>query len=316
MKNDVYQPRDNYERNFMLVKKFGGSIGVILLAIMFFANIVLSVILSFSENDKLVVIIARVASSKLTFNIDLGEYKTMLFLGNVLLSAFITYCLVYIIFKSKNIGFTESPEIGFALLHKFSMLEILICAVAFIAMIAETGYFMFGDINNFEWLANIFNLNISDLLAYKVTIVIFFVLADIIAFLLIWNAQSQAVFLKSVKLTLVESVPRNKSAHAYGVFALSIGIFMLIYAAILSFLYTCYKDAFSGFSIEVDKTFVAVSLALSYVRGLIPCIIGVLAFAYSSMVDEANSYNNLSYNFNVLGNAEDPNMSGRNSRYY
>ena len=103
------------------------------------------------------------------------------------------------------------------------MLEILICAVAFIAMIAETGYFMFGDINNFEWLANIFNLNISDLLAYKVTIVIFFVLADIIAFLLIWNAQSQAVFLKSVKLTLVESVPRNKSAHAYGVFALSIG---------------------------------------------------------------------------------------------
>ncbi|MBQ2152599.1 MAG: hypothetical protein II440_04050, partial [Clostridia bacterium] len=92
MKNDVYQPRDNYERNFMLVKKFGGSIGVILLAIMFFANIVLSVILSFSENDKLVVIIARVASSKLSFNIDLGEYKTMLFLGNVLLSAFITYC--------------------------------------------------------------------------------------------------------------------------------------------------------------------------------------------------------------------------------
>ena len=316
MKNDVYQPRDNYERNFMLVKKFGGSIGVIILTLLFFANIVLSVILSLKENDKLVVILARVASSKLSFNIDLGDYKSLLFFANILISAFITYCLVFIFFKSKNIGFSESPEIGISLLHKFSTAEILICALIFIAMIAETGYFMFGDIKNFEWLANIFNMNLSDLLAYKVTVVIFFILADIISFLLIWNAQSQTVFLKSVKQTLIESVPRNKSAHAYGVFALSIGILMMLYAALLTFLYTCYKDAFSGFSIEVDKTFVAVSLSLSYVRGLIPCVIGIMAFSYSSMVDEANSYSNLSYNFQVLGNAEDPNMSSRNNRFY
>ena len=67
LKNDVYQPKDNYERNFLLVKKFGGKFGVLFLTILFFANIVLSIILSFQENDKLIVIITRVASSKFSF---------------------------------------------------------------------------------------------------------------------------------------------------------------------------------------------------------------------------------------------------------
>ena len=316
LKNDIYQPKDNYERNFLLVKKFGGKFGVLFLTILFFANIVLSIILSFQENDKLIVIITRVASSKFSFNIDLGEYKTLLFLGNVLISAFITCCLILIFVKSRNMGFSESPEMGILLLHKFSMLEIVFCAVVFLAMIAETGYFMFGDINNFDWLAHIFNMNISDILAYKVTFVIFFILADILSFMLIWNAQSQAVFLKSIKQTLLESVPRNKGAHAYGVFSLSIGILLIGYAALVTFLYTCYKDAFSGFSIDVDKTFVILSLSLAYIRGLIPCVIGILAFSFSSMVDESNNYNNLSYNFQVLGDAQDPNMSGRKNNFY
>lgn len=170
--------------------------------------------------------------------------------------------------------------------------------------------FIFGSPERFASVGKRFNLTVEDLKAYKMTIAILLFLVDIILFLMIWYAQSQTDFMKSIRSSLVESVPKNKGAHTYGVFSMAIAITFIALAGFLNFMYYCYKDAFSGFGINLDQNYVYASLAHAYIKGLIPFFIAVDAFSYSAMVDEANSMSGLIFNdFQVLGEAEDPNMA-------
>ncbi len=310
MGKNYYQPTNNYERNFLMVKKFGGKFSVLILPVLFFASIACSCYLAMFDGQMLEITILKVVTSKLNLELDFGCYEKIISFVGILISAFCVFCLFYIFFKSKNSDFYSSPDFGYSLLHKFSVAEMLISVVGFISMIVITATFMFGSPERFEAVGKSFNMTVDDLKAYKLTIVILLFVADIILFLMIWYAQSQTDFIKSIRSSLVESVPKNKGAHTYGVFSMAIAIMLIASAVFLTFMYYCYKDAFSGFGISIDETYVYVSLARSYIKGLITFFLAVDAFSYSAMVDESNSIGGLMFNdYRVLGEAEDPNMA-------
>ncbi|MBQ3692145.1 MAG: hypothetical protein II931_02350 [Clostridia bacterium] len=310
MGKEFYQPANNYERNFLMVKRFGGRISLLMIPILLFISIVCSCYLNIIDQPHLEITIIKVVTSKLNFNLKFGGYETMFLMSKILLSGFFIFTLMYIFIKSKNSDFDSTPDLGFALIHKISLFEIIVSALAFVTMIAVTGVFMFGNAERFESLGAVFYLTVTDLEAYKVTITIMLLLIDTILFLMIWFSQAQTDFMKSVRQSLVESVPRNKGAHTYGVFSMVLAIIFTTLAGILTFMYYCYQDAFSGFGITMDKTYVYVSLLSAYINGLVPFLLAVNAFAYSAMVDELNTIGTLIYNnFEVIGDAEDPNMN-------
>ena len=315
MGKDYYQPSNNYERNFMMIKKFSGRITVLLIPVLFFISIVCSCYLNVIDQPPLEITILKVLTSKLNFNLELGSFETLFLMTKILFSGFCIFSLLYVFFKSKNTSFESNPDFGYSLIHKFSIVEMVLSAFGFLSMLAVTAVFMFGKTEQFEAIGAAFYMTVNDLKAYKLTIVILLILIDIILFLMIWFSQSQTDFMKSIRLSLVESVPKNKGAHTYGVFSMVFAIFFMAIAAFLTFMYYCYQDAFSGFGISLEKTYVCISLLLAYIKGLIPFILAVNAFSYSSMIDQINTIGSVVYNdYQVFGEAEDPNMSRRNKK--
>jgi len=315
MGNNFYQPSNNYERNYMMVKKFGGKISFLMVPILLFISIVCSCYLNIIDQPHLELVILRVVTSKLNFNLEFGGYEALFLIFKILLSGFIIFTLLYIFVKSKNKDFDSNPDLGYALIYKVSFVELILSAVGFLGMLVLTAVFIFGSAERFDFLGAVFYLTVSDMEAYKVTIAILLVLVDIILFLFIWFSQAQTDFMKSVRQSLSESVPKNKGAHTYGVFSMALAIIFATFASILAFMYYCYQDAFSGFGISIDKTYVYVSLIASFINALVPFFLAVNAFAYSAMVDEINTIGTLMYNnFDVIGDAEDPNMARKKSK--
>lgn len=310
MGKQFYQPTNNYERNFLMVKRFGGRASLLMIPILLFISIVCSCYLNIIDEPHLEITIIQVVTSKLNFNLEFGGYEGLFLMTKILMSGFFIFTLLYIFFKSRNSDFDSSPDMGFSLIHKVSIIELIVSVLGFVMMISVTGVFMFGSAEKFQSLGAVFYLTVSDMEAYKVTITILLLLIDTLLFLMIWFSQSQTDFMKSVRLSLVESVPKNKGAHTYGVFSMVLAIIFTTLAGILTFMYYCYQDAFSGFGINVNKTYVYVSLLSAYINGLVPFFLAINAFAYSAMVDELNTIGAVMYNnYEVMGDAEDPNMT-------
>lgn len=315
MGKEFYQPADNYERNFLMVKKFGGKISFLMLPLLFFISIVCSCYLNIIDEPHLVITIIKVVTSKLNFNIEFGGYETLFLMSKILFSGFLIFTFLYIFFKSKNLSYESSPDLGYALIYNVSLVELILSAVGFLGMLVLTAVFIFGSAEKFDFIGAVFYLTVADMEAYKVTIIILLFLIDATLFLMIWFSQAQTDFMKSVRLSLSESVPKNKGAHTYGVFSMVLAIVFATFAGILTFMYYCYQDAFSGFGISLDKTYVYVSLLLLYIDALIPFFLAVNAFSYSSMVDELNTIGTIMYNnYEVFGDAEDPNMARAKSK--
>lgn len=310
MGKEFYQPSNNYERNFFMVKRFGGRISFLMVPILLFISVVCSCYLNIIDEPHLEIIILKVVTSKLNFNMEFGGYETLYLMTKILFIGFLIFTLMYIFVKSKNSDIYSNPDMGYALIHKVSLVELIMSAVGFVGMIIVTAVFMFGKAERFDFLGAVFYLTVSDMEAYKVTIIIILLLIDAVLFLLIWFSQAQTDFMKSVRQSLAESVPKNKGAHTYGVFSMVLAIVFTTFAGILTFMYYCYQDAFSGFGINVDKTYVYISLLSSYINALIPFFLAINAFAYSAMVDEVNTIGAVMYsNYEVFGDAEDPNMA-------
>lgn len=314
MRNDYYQPANNYERNLLMVKKFGGKFTVLLLPVFLFMSMICSCYLTLISEQPFEYYLLQVMYTKLGFNFDFGSLDTILFIGNILLSVFLIFALFQIFFSSRNSDNDSNPDFGLYLLHRFSQIELLLFGLFFVFMIVFTAVFIFGDAENFKSLGEKFNLSVSDMEAYKLSIVFILLGIDVLSFFSIWFAQSQTDFLKSIRSSLVDSLPRNKGAHTYGIFSMVIGICCLSFAGFCTFMYYCYSDAFAGFGISLDDTYVYMSLILEYLKGLIPFLIGVNAFIFSSMVEEANTIGTLYNSYAVIGTASDPNLTGRTYR--
>lgn len=315
MAKNFYQPSNNYERNIVMVKSFGGRLSVLMLPILLFLSIVCSCYMNIKNEPHLEIIIIKVVTSKLNFEPEFGGYETLFLMVKILLMGFFIYIILYIFFKSKNNAIYETPDLGYRLIHKVSIIELLISVVCFIGMTVIIALFIFGSAERFEFFGRVFFLTVEDIKAYKVTISVLLILFDVILFLLIWFFQSQTDFMKSVMRTLEESVPQNKGAHTYGVFSMVLSIVFATIAVIITFMYYCYEDAFSGFGLSVEKTYVYISLASLYLNALVPFFLAVNAFAYSARVDELNAIGTVMYsNYDVMGDAEDPNMRRAKSK--
>ena len=310
MGKNYYQPANNYEKNFMMVKRFSGKITVLILPILFFLSIACSCYLAMFDGQLLEVSILKVVNSKLNFDFEMSFMENYGFLLDVIISGFCAYSLLYIFVKSKNSDFDSSPDFGYALIYRLSMVLLLLLGCAFVGAVFFTVMFIIRSPEKFESIGEMFKLTVEDLKAYKISIVIILFLADAILFVMAWFVQSQTDFLKSVRSSLVESIPKNKGAHTYGVFSMVMSIALIGVAALVTFMYYCYQDAFSGFGIDMNKTYVCVSLAHLYIRGLIPFFIAIDAFAFSAIVDESNALGGMIFNnYDVIGDAEDPNMA-------
>lgn len=309
MKSEQYAPRDNYERNFIMVKKFCGKTMVLLLMVLLFFNIISSLYLLIKSGDPFEVELLNVAFSKINLNIEFENYNSIVSLINIIFPGFFLICFINIYGKSKNDDFDSSPSSSLGVLYLFSMIELLIFGAVFALMVIFTFVFIISKPESLKIIPQLLKMNAEQIKAYKLTIALILVILDGLMVLKLWKIQSQTDFVKSVRASLTGSVPKNKGAHTYGVFSLLIGIILLCFAAVITFLYYCYREALSGLGMKLDELYVYVSFILSYVRGLIPFIIGVISFSYSNMVDETITYGTASYaNYVTIGEAEDPNF--------
>ncbi|MDE7389567.1 MAG: hypothetical protein K2M82_01290 [Lachnospiraceae bacterium] len=300
MRKEYYQPETNYERNFLMIKRYCSNFGILLIPILLFMSVLASCYLNMASEETLESYIFKVADISFKLNLDLSSYSSIIFMVGLLTLAFFIYVFLYIFFTSKNTDNSIGPDTGLMMLHRVSQLITVASALLFAGMIVLTAVFIFGDIENFEWLQRLLGLGLEELRAYKLTISIAFVFLIAAAFFMVWFAQSQTVFVKSVRLCLYDSLPRNKGARTYGAFSVAIGMILMVVAAVFTFLYYCYRDTFSGFGINISNVFVLASLIKMYVRGLVPFIIGINAFVYASMVDDINTFGTLYNKFSVM----------------
>lgn len=304
MKKKYYQPANNYERNLLMTKQFCGKFSVLLLPVFMFILILCSCYLTLTSKEPLELYLFKVVFSKFGCQFEFGGFENVLFVGKLLMDTFFIFAFFYIFFTSRNSDNESTPDFGISLLHKYSQLELVLFVLSFITLAVTTITFIFSDASHFETIGEKLGLSLSDLKAYKLTIVFVLIALDAAAFFSIWYAQSQTNFLKSLRLCLYDSLPRNKGAHTYGVFSLALGVFQIGFAGLCTFMYYCYRDAFAGFGISLDSTYVFVSLTNSYVAGLIPFTIGINAFMFSSMVDEINTYGTLYNDYAMMGTTE------------
>lgn len=308
MKSEQFAPRDNYERNFTMVKLFCGKAMVLLLIILLFLNIVSSVYLLTKSDGQFEGELLKLFFSKIDYDVEFGSYNVILIISNVLLSGFFILCLISIYVKSKNDDYDSSPSNGLYFLYLFSVGEMILFGITFAVMVISTFAFMITKVESLKIIPELLNMNTEQIKDYKVTIVLGFIVIDVVLFFVLWLIQSQTNFLKSIRTSITGSLMKNKGAHTYGVFSLLIGIILLCIAVIITFLYYCYRDALNGLDMKIDELYVYVSIELAYVKGLIPFIIGLLAFSYSNMVDETSTYGTLYTEYSTIGSAEDPNF--------
>lgn len=309
MAKDMYHPSSNYERNFLLVKKFGGKPIVVLIPLLLFLHILCMGYLSIMKKEALEITLFRLVTSKLLPDLNFDSIKDFMMIFSGVTALFFIFIFLSFFFTCRDPSDEAVPNVSLAISYYWSMLQLFVFSICFALSAVFLLLFAFKPPEFFEELVKTFNVTLEQIKAFRVSILLGILLACAIFALLIWFYQSQATFIKSLQVTLVNSVARNKGAHVYGVFSMSVAIALLFMAGAMTFLYYCYKDAFNGFGISMEPVYVYVSLALAYIRGLVPFLVSVCALTFSEMVDEANTLGTVYYNeVDMLGDAQDPNM--------
>ncbi len=310
MDNRFFTPKDNYERNSNMVKHFCSKSLVLVLIILMFVNLASSIYVMFSPNGEFGTLLLNIAFSK--FNISLNTDNSSFFpLLNILANGFFTFCFISIYVKSRNEDYDSTPQNGIYALYFLSMGGLALYGLLFFLVLLSVFVVIFTNPESLNLIPDLLKMSAEDIKANKLSIVMIMVAFEVVLLFKLWITQAQADFLKSIKTSLTDSVPKNKGAHTYGTFSIIIGIVLLCYAAVTTFLYYCYKEAFSGLGIKISDLYIFISLVLAYVRGLIPIIIGILAYSYSNIVEDTNTYGTLYTDYGTIGEAVDPNSQRR-----
>ena len=313
MNSQYLTPRDNYERNFNMIKHFCSKSIMLLLIILMFLNIISNIYVMFASNGPFEIVLLNVAFSKFNITVDVGSYHTTCDLFNILANGFFTFNLLRIYIKSKNEDYGSSPESSIYMLYLLTMGVLVIYGLLFFLTFILIFIVIIANPDSLSIIPGILQMTSGELNEKKFSIVIAMVGIEIAILFVLWITQAQADFLKSVKSSLNDSVPKNKGAHTYGTFSIIIGVILLSYAAVTTFLYYCYRDAFSGLGYKISDIYVFISLVFVYIKGLIPIIIGVIAYLYSNIVDETKTHGTLYTDFGVIGEAVDPNSQRKSN---
>ena len=311
MKENMYHPTDNYERNFLLVKKFGGKAIVFITPMLMLIDIICLGYLSISDRELMELTLFKVVTSKTSS----GEFEISGVEKGLILFACITmmyFTVVFLLFflSSKDLSRDSVPTTSLNLAYFWSFAQLVLSIIGFITTLMILVLYIAKGPVFFEGFGKLFGLTLNQLKSYNTSIILSTLLLCMIFAMLIWFSQSQTEFVKSIRVTLKNSVARNNGAHTYGVFSMAVSVFMLCLAGIMTFIYYCYKDAFNGFGISMENGFVWTSLAIAYLRGLIPFFVSVCALTFSEMVEEANTLGTVYYNdIDTIGEVFDPNMN-------
>ena len=309
MGNNMYHPSSNYERNFLLVKKFGSKTIVVLIPLLLFIHILCIGYLSITKKEALEITLFRLVTSKILPNLNFDMIRDFLMIFSGFTALFFIFAFLSFFFTCRDPSDEAMPTGSLLVTYVWSVAQLTVFAALFIFTAIFFFMFLIKPPDFFEGLGERVNLTVEQITAYRVTILLAIFLICAILVLLVWFYQSQATFIKSIKQTLTNSVAQNRGAHIYGVFSMSVAIALFFMAGAMTFLYYCYKDAFNGFGIDMDPVYVYVSLALAYIRGLVPFLVAVCAFTFSEMVDAANTLGTVYYNeVDTYGDAKDPNM--------
>lgn len=312
MGKNLYSPSDNYERNILLVKRFGGKLIVFAVPLMMFLDIVCIAYLTFVNKELMEITLFKLITSKRDSTLDLHGLESSSMVVSCVVLLFFLIAFLGFFLKCKDPDEDALPNFSLTLLYNWSVVMICIFSVCFAAVAFFLVLFVFKDPEYFKDMGEWVGFAVSDIKAYKTSIIFGTVVACAMIAMFIWFSQSQAEFIKSIKLTLTNSVAQNKGAHTFSVFSIAISAALFCGALAFTFLYQCYKDSFKSFGIEIDSMYVYVSLARVYIRALIPFFISLCAYSYSEMVDEANSIGTMYYShYDTIGEVTDPNMERR-----
>lgn len=315
MGKDMYHPTDNYERNFLLVKRFGGKFIILFIPVLMLMNIICMGYISITKHELMEVTLLKVVTTKIRPDFNATGLETACVIISCLVMLYFIFVFMEFFLTSKDPSDEAVPNVSLRLAYTWSVVQLILSVIGLISSLFFLVLFVVKGEGYFEGAAAAFNVTLNQLKAYRMSIILISVLLCLIFVMMIWFSQSQTQFVKSIRLTLVNSVAKNNGAHTYGVFSMSVAVALLFIAGMMTFIYYCYMDAFSGLGISMEKTYVCVSLILAYIRGLIPFFVAVCALTYSEMVDEANTLGTVYYSeVDTLGEVQDPNMNRKKHR--
>ncbi len=295
MKKINYIPSDNYERNFLMVKRFGRSPLILAMPIILILRILCLGYISVSKNEILELTLLKLVTSKYSPDFSPTRIQGAAVAASLVLSLFFAFVFFGVYISSVDPSKESSPQKSLSIVQKWSVIQLVfLIAVFSVMMIFTAAYFIKGPV----FFADIFKLSkagIQKAESKKWLILLVMAVSDAALFMLVWYSQSQVEFIKSIRLTLKTSAAKNNGAHTFGVFSMTVASALIILAAVVTFLYYCYKDAFIAFGINADKTYVTVSLSLAYIRGAASLITALCAFKYHHMAEQANTSENVRF---------------------
>lgn len=307
---DILHPENNYERNFLLVKKFGANPITIIIPVLLLLKIICIGYLSFTRNEMFELTLLKLITTKINPEMEIQAAESSVMIISCIFSLFFIFAFFSFYFSCKDPSYESVPEFSLSVTYGWSMVQLVLYSLCFAATAFFLILFIVKPASEFESFGNLLGMSVRDLESYKISIILAITLLAAIFAVLVWFSQSQAAFIKSIKVTLINSVARNTGAHTFGVFCMSLAVAMLFIAGVMTFMYYCYKDAFNGFGISVEKSYVYTSIILSFLRGLVPFFTAIFAFIYTETVDAANTIGTVYYNdIETYGTAQDPNMA-------
>lgn len=289
MAKEKDRPKDNYERNFRLVKKFGSNAIFMVIPLLMFMNICCMGYVSIAKKEPLEFTLLRLLMSQVEPNVETNVIESSVTVIAAVFSAFFLFAFLSFHFASRDSSHDAVPDKGLNALYAWSMVQLVFFSLCLAAMVIFMFSFTIRKPEYFERFGSLLNMDADELRAAKFKIILIMLVVCTIFGVIVWFSQSQAECVKSVKLTLRNSIARNKGAHTFGVFSMSVSLALLCLAGLMTFVYYCYSDALTGFRIPLEKPYVIASLTGAYIRGFIPFFVSIGALTFSEMVDEANS---------------------------
>lgn len=289
MAKEKVLPKDNYERNFLLVKRFGSNVIFMIIPVLMLVNIFCMGYVSFTKKEPLEITLLRLLAFEVEPNSETNFIESAFTVVTSIFSAFFLFAFLSFHFSSRDSSRDAIPDKGLNALYAWSMVQLIFFSLCLVASVIFTFVFTVKKTDYFERFGKIIGMTPNEMQSHKLKIVITMLVVCVIIGVIVWFSQSQAQCVKSVKLTLINSIARNKGAHTFGVFSMSVSLALLCLAGLMTFVYYCYSDALNGMRISLEKPYVMVSLTGAYIRGFIPFFLSIGALLFSEMVDEANS---------------------------
>lgn len=214
-----------------------------------------------------------------------------------LIMGVVIICFFMIYFISKNSNPSSSPAPFFTVLHVFSIIELIVVAIATIGVIVLAVSFMgmgsslitslvdqYPELFAYDDIENILD-------SFKVTILIIFALIVVIMAIGLFYINAQTAFLKSCIRSCKEPSLHSKGAKAYSILSVVMAVLMLVGLVIVFMFTSGLSNDSSVTGNSSDYTLITTqSLILKILTAIRLILLGTLASGYVKHIDENKDY--------------------------